>query len=84
MILSVRAGENILLLALPAESMILSALPEQRWATPVAQWAAGRKAIALEDGMAVAQWTAQCRWSRASDEVTFLYVLSDLCFFLLK
>ena len=59
MILSAHA-ESIILLAPPTESMILSALPERRWAMPVAQWAAGRKAIALGDGTAVAQWTAQC------------------------
>ncbi len=55
MILSARA-ESIILSAPPAESMILSAPPEWRWATPVAQWAAGREAIALGDGTAVAQW----------------------------
>jgi hypothetical protein len=56
--------------------MILSALLEQRWKTPVAQWAAGREEIALGDGMTVARWTAQCHW----DEVFFC--TSDLCFFL--
>jgi hypothetical protein len=40
---------------------------------PVAQWAAGRKAIMFGDGTAVARWTAQCRQSGASDKVTFLY-----------
>ncbi len=54
MILSVRA-ESIILSAPPAESMILSAPPERRWKTPAVQWAAGRKAIALGDGTAVAQ-----------------------------
>jgi hypothetical protein len=53
MILSARA-ESIILSALPTESMILSALPKQQWTTPAAQWAAGRKAIALGNGRAVA------------------------------
>jgi hypothetical protein len=69
MILSAHA-ESIILLALPAESMILSALPKRQWATPTAQWAAGRKAIALCDGTAVAQWTANV--IGASDKVFFL------------
>jgi hypothetical protein len=68
MILSARA-ESIILSAPPAESMILSAPPERRWKTPAAQWAAGREAIALGDGTAVARWTAQCH----RDEVFFLY-----------
>ncbi len=72
MILSARA-ESIILSAPLAESMILSAPPKRRWAMPVVQWVAGRKAIALGDETAVAGWTAQCRRSGASDEVTFLY-----------
>ncbi len=74
MILSARA-ESIILLAPPAESVIVSAPPKRRWKTPAAQWAAGREAIALGDGTAVARWTAQCHW----DEVFFC--TSDLCFF---
>ncbi len=57
----------------PLSQEILSAPPERQWATPAAQWAAGREAIALGDGTAVARWTAQCCRSGASDEVTFLY-----------
>ncbi len=70
MILSVHA-ESIILLALPAESTILSAPPKQRWATPVAQLAAGCKAIALGNGRAVARWTAQCH--RSVGQSIFLY-----------
>jgi hypothetical protein len=71
MIVSARA-ESIILSAPPAESVILSAPPERRWTMPVAQWAAGREAIALGDRTAVTRWTAQCRQSEASDEVTLL------------
>jgi hypothetical protein len=60
--------------------MILSAPPERQWATPAAQWAAGREAIALGDGTAVAQWTAQCHRSIAQSN--FLYF--RLVFFLLS
>jgi hypothetical protein len=52
MILSARA-ESIILSAPPAESMILSALPEWQWATLAAQRAAGRKAIALGNGISL-------------------------------
>ncbi len=79
MILSVRA-EGIILSALPAESIILSAPPKWRWATPAAHWAVGREAIALVDGTALARWTAQCCRGGASDEVTFLYF--QTCVFL--
>ena len=71
MILSARA-ESIILLAPPAESMILSAPPVRRWKTPAVQWAAGREAIALGNGTAVAQWTVQCH----QDEV--IYYLEEL------
>jgi hypothetical protein len=81
MILSAYA-ESIMLLAPLAESMILSVPPKGQWETPVAQWAAVRKAIALGNGTAVAQWTTQCHWSGSSDEVTFLYF--RLVFFLLS
>ncbi len=53
MILSARA-ESIILSAPLDEIMILSAPPEWRFKTPAAQWAAGREAIALGDGTAVA------------------------------
>jgi hypothetical protein len=42
MILSAHTEKNILL-ALPAESMILSAPPERQWAMTTVQWAAGRQ-----------------------------------------
>ncbi len=57
MILSAHA-ESIILSAPPAESMILSVLPEWQLATPATQWVAGCEAIALGDGTAVAQWMA--------------------------
>ncbi len=79
MILSAHA-ESIILLALPAESMILSAPPKRQWAMPVAQWAAGREAIALGDGTAVARWTAQYHQSVGRSN----FCTSDLCFFSLK
>jgi hypothetical protein len=72
MILSAHA-ESIILSALPAESIILSAPPEQQWETPAAQWVAGSEAMALGDGTAAAQWTAQCHRRGASDEVSFMY-----------
>jgi hypothetical protein len=57
MILSAPA-ESIILSAPPFESMILSTPPEGQWGMPRAQWAAGCKAIALDDGTAVARWMA--------------------------
>jgi hypothetical protein len=47
---------------------------------PVVQWAAGCKAIALGDGMVVAQLTAQCHLSVAQSK--FLYF--RLVFFFAK
>ncbi len=76
MILSARA-ESIILSAPPAESMILLAPPEWGWKMPATQWAAGREAIALGDGTAVARWTAQCH----RDKVFF--VLQTCVFFCL-
>ncbi len=78
MIFSAHA-ESIILSAPPAESMILSAPPERRWATPAAQWAAGREAIALGDGTEVARSMAQCH--RSVGRSNFLYFRF---FFLLK
>jgi hypothetical protein len=72
MIVSARA-KSIILLVVPAESMILSVPPERQWATPAAQWVVGHEAIALGNGTAVALWTAQYHRSGASDKVTFLY-----------
>ena len=76
MILSVHA-ESIILS--PAESMILSAPPKRQWAMPAAQWAAGREAIALGNGMAVARWMAQCHQSMAQSN----FLSFKLVFFLL-
>jgi hypothetical protein len=70
MILSARA-DSIILLAPPAEGMILSAPPEWQWETPAAQRVARREAIALGDGTAVAQWMAQCHWSVGQSNVLY-------------
>jgi hypothetical protein len=73
-------AESIILLVPFAESMILSAPLERRWATPVAQWAAGRKAIAVGqwDSSGTMDGTMLSEWSVRQNN---FFVLSDLCFF---
>jgi hypothetical protein len=71
-------AEIIILSAGGAESMILSAPPKRRWATPAVQWAAGREAIALGNGTAVARWMAQCH--RSVGRSNFLYFRLEFFF----
>jgi hypothetical protein len=79
MILSAHT-ESIILSVPPAESMILSALPERQWATPAAQWVAVWQSnhVGRQDGSG----TMDSTMSSELDEVIF--GTSDLCFFLLS